>query len=240
MDRQDANATGVAGFGQSAGEPSSRFQLTSDTQRVIDARSGARRNGHVPPGLAHPSDATLSSGELLLARVLARLPNQGPYLVQFLPLEGMSDGSASSAFCQVAAARLGPALRLEAVGSSVLETSLAPISPDTSFPRLSHSRLTIHPTELVRRGRSALLHGNGALPANYDMIAVDCHGLEDKLATVISSVFSGTILIARAGVTKGREIRETSREVQQLGGLVLGVALSHVPRGPSWIRWLGA
>jgi hypothetical protein len=72
------------------------------------------------------------------------------------------------------------------------------------------------------------------------MIAVDCHGLEDKLATVISSVFSGTILIARAGVTKGREIRETSREVQRLGGLVLGVALSHVPRGPSWIRWLGA
>jgi len=208
-------------------EPAAPGQVPDDESQVIRLLGSAC--------LETPTVAA----QALLTKIMARLPDKAPHLVQFLSFDAVPAARVIREFCVAAAHRLG----------NVLQAELAPprialehdsMFPDAAVARLYHRRLNLCPLDVVRHGRSALLHATEAEAGGYDMVVFDSQFSDDGLgSTILASAFSGTVLVVRAGSTTLAQLRRAVDEVQQAGGVVLGAVLADVPPPPAWLRRFG-
>ncbi len=181
-----------------------------------------------------PSDAARS----LLARIVARLPGKGPIMLQFLSFDRSPALDVSRAFCVAAAHHIGDILQADLLEPTT-EAGFEGIFPDGAVPRLYHRRLSLCPLDVVRHGRAALLSAIDAGADAFDMVVFDNRYSDDGIRnTLLASAFSGTVLVAQAGVTTLPQLSQAASAVQQAGGLLLGAVLADAPPKPSWLRRL--
>jgi len=189
---------------------------------------------------AAPVETPTDAARSLLARIVARLPGKGPMMLQFLSFDRLQALDVSRAFCVAAAHHIGNVLQADLLESTT-DAGFDGIFPDGAVPRLYHRRLSLCPLDVVRHGRAALLSAIDARADAFDMAVFETRYSDDGMGnTLLASAFSGTVLVARAGVTPLPQLSEAASAVQHAGGLLLGAVLADAPPKPSWLRRLGS
>jgi hypothetical protein len=219
-----------------------------DTAGLMSRLDGApdERQRHYPgteaQGLAlagsTPVEAPSDSARALLAGIVARLPGRGPKMLQFLSFEPAPPNDVGREFCVAAACDLGDVLQV-GLGGHGLDARTEGIFPDAAVARLYHRRLHLCPLEVLRRGRAALLTAIDAGDDIFEMVVFESRYTEDGLGnTILASAFTGTVLVAQAGMTPLPQLARAAAAVQQAGGLLLGAVLTDCPQRPAWLRRL--
>jgi hypothetical protein len=207
---------------------------------LVSAPLPVSRNDLARPSVGAVAEHSFAVANALLARLVSRLPGAKPPVVQFLSLDRAAGESVIRTFCLMAAEQFGTILSVE-VGSSLGRKCVGDgrVVPDVSVPGLSHGTLRISTLDIVRHGRPALLRAVGSDPTYYDMILLGGFSSNHNLdSALLAGACSGTVLIARAGVTTLHQLRASAVSIKDAGGLLLGVVLAEVPPAPRWLRQL--
>ena len=185
--------------------------------------------GFLPVEVMAPANA-------LLDRVVYRLKQHGPHVLQFLSLGPGCRNTVAQSFCVVATRMFQTVLLADANVRTDRQHSYEDnILPDAVVSGLYHGRFDLDGLDAGHLGSSSVSQAvrQAILPVDLTVIDMD-DDAGGRVTHMARAAVSGTVLIVKGGVVTKRQVGAATTAIEAVGGTVLGAVLIN-PLPLTWI-----